>query len=95
MKLWCDKKSAINIVNNPMQYDKTKYMEINRFFIKEKLNNKLLELGHIATREQVTDCVIKELSSLNLIRLCDKMGLMNLCNKMDLMDFFVHLEGEC
>jgi hypothetical protein len=75
MKLWCDKKSIINIVNNPMQYDK------------------LLELGHIATREQVTDCVIKELSSLNLIRLCDKMGLMNLCNKMDLMDFFVPLRG--
>jgi hypothetical protein len=39
MKLWCDKKLAISIVNNLMQHDRTKHMEIDRFFIKEKLNN--------------------------------------------------------
>jgi hypothetical protein len=84
MKLCCDNKSAISIANNPVQHDRTKHVEIDRLFIKKKLNSGLLELGHVATREQVADCLTKRLNSLNLIRLCDKMGLMNI---------FVHLEG--
>jgi hypothetical protein len=59
MKLWCDNKSAISIANNPVQYDQTKHVEIDRFFIKEKLDNGLLELGYVATSEQVADCLTK------------------------------------
>jgi hypothetical protein len=53
-------------------------VKINRFFIKEKLDNGLLELGHIATSEQVAVCLTKGLSSLDLSRFCDKMGLMDI-----------------
>jgi hypothetical protein len=78
MKLRCDSKLAINIANNHMQHDKTKHVEIDRFFIKEKLKSELLELNHVATKNQVADCLIKRLSSIDLIRLCDKMGLMDI-----------------
>ena len=37
MKLYCDNKSAINIAHNPIQHDRTKHIEIDRHFIKEKL----------------------------------------------------------
>jgi hypothetical protein len=59
MKLWCDNKSTINIANNPMQCNKTKHVKIDRFSIKEKLNNKLLKLGHVATKEQVANYLTK------------------------------------
>ncbi|KAK1678811.1 hypothetical protein QYE76_039659 [Lolium multiflorum] len=39
LNLWCDNKSAINIANNPVQHDRTKHVEIDRFFIKEKLDD--------------------------------------------------------
>jgi hypothetical protein len=78
MKLWCNKQSAISIANNPMQHDRTKHVEIDRFFIKEKLDNGLLGLSHIATGEQVTDCLTKRLISSDLARFCDKMGLVDI-----------------
>jgi hypothetical protein len=78
MKLWCDNKSAISIANNPVQHDRTKHIEINKFFIKEKLNSGLLELGHVSTKEQVANCLTKRIRSLDLARRCDKMGLMDI-----------------
>jgi hypothetical protein len=59
IKLWCDSKSTINIANNPVQHDRIKHVKIDRFFIKEKLESELLELSHVATENQVADCVIK------------------------------------
>ncbi|KAK2981314.1 hypothetical protein RJ640_007015 [Escallonia rubra] len=37
MKLYCDNKATINIANNPVQHDRTKHVEIDRHFIKEKI----------------------------------------------------------
>jgi hypothetical protein len=78
MKLWCDSKSVISIVNNPMQHDRTKHVKIDRFFIKEKLKSGLLELNHVTTRNQVADCLTKGFSSIDLVRLYDKMYLMDI-----------------
>jgi hypothetical protein len=55
IKLRCDSKSTINITNNSVQHDKTKHVEINKFFIKEKLKSELLERSHIVTGNQVAD----------------------------------------
>jgi hypothetical protein len=37
MRLYCDNKVAISIAHNPVQRDRTKHVEIDRHFIKEKL----------------------------------------------------------
>jgi hypothetical protein len=59
-----------------VQHDRTKYVKIDRFFIKKKLERWLLELSHITTGNQVS--LIKEFSSIDLVRLCDKMSLMDI-----------------
>jgi hypothetical protein len=78
MKLWCDNKSAISIANNPVQHDRTKHVEIDRFFIKEKLDEGILKLGFVMSGEQVADCLTKALSVGECTSSCNKMGMIDI-----------------
>ena len=49
MKLYCDNKSAINIAHNPVQHDQTKHIEIDKHFIKEKLDSELICTPYVPT----------------------------------------------
>ena len=37
MMLYCDNKAACDIAQNLVQHDRIKHVEVDRFFIKEKL----------------------------------------------------------
>ena len=37
MKVYCDNKDAIAISHNPVHHDQTKHVEMDRQFIKEKI----------------------------------------------------------
>ncbi|WVZ82885.1 hypothetical protein U9M48_030093 [Paspalum notatum var. saurae] len=78
LKLWCDNKSAINIANNPVQHDRTKHVEIDRFFIKEKLDSGVLELRHVNSSNQVADCLTKGLGVKECNETCNKMGMIDI-----------------
>ena len=78
MMVWCGNKSTISIANNPVQHDRTKHIEIDRFFIKEKLDNIILKLSHVSTEHQVAYCLTKGLGPVSLSRLCDKVGLVDI-----------------
>jgi hypothetical protein len=49
--LYCDGKAAINTANNSVQHDRTKHVEIDCHFIKEKLNNGEVCLPFVQTTE--------------------------------------------
>lgn len=63
MKLYCDNKSAINIAHNPIQHDRTKHIEIDRHFIKEKLEEGLLCMSYVPSEHQLADVLTKGLNS--------------------------------
>jgi hypothetical protein len=48
LSLRCDNVAAINIANNPVQFDRTKHVDIDRFFIKEKIYSGVLKLEYIS-----------------------------------------------
>lgn len=50
-KLYCDNKVAISIANNLIQHDITKHVEIDRHFIKEKLDNGSICIPYISSSQ--------------------------------------------
>jgi len=58
MKLFCDNKAARDIAPNLVQYDRTKQVEVDRFFIKEKSTTKLSITGGPKTEKNVYYCRI-------------------------------------
>ena len=78
VNVWCDNKSAINIANNPVQHDRTKHVEIDRFFIKEKLDTGIIKIDHVSSGQQIADCLTKGLGPKECNLACDKMGMIDI-----------------
>ncbi|CAN6573029.1 unnamed protein product [Malus baccata var. baccata] len=55
MKLYYDNKSAREIAKNPVQHDRTKHVEVDRHFIKEKLEKKIVSIPFVNSDEQLAD----------------------------------------
>jgi hypothetical protein len=78
MMLHCDNVAAINIANNPVQFDRTKHVEIDRFFIKEKLDSGIIMLKYVKSRDQLADCLTKGLGPSENELSCSKMGMLDI-----------------
>ena len=61
MKLYCDNKAAISIAHNPVLHDRTKHVEVDKHFIKEKIEGGVVCMTYVPTRDQVADLLTKSL----------------------------------
>ncbi|RVW36316.1 Retrovirus-related Pol polyprotein from transposon RE1 [Vitis vinifera] len=75
IRLFYDNKVACDIAHNPIQHDHTKHVEVDIFFIKKKLDDKIVELPKIRSEDQLTDILTKAVSSRVFSKFLDKLGM--------------------
>ena len=73
--LYCDNNATCDIAHNPVQHDRTKHVEVDRFFIKEKLDEKIVELPKIRSEDQLADILTKAVSSRVFSKFLGKLGM--------------------
>lgn len=61
MRFYYDNKAAVSIANNLVHYDRTKQVEVDHHFIKEKIDNMIVNLIYVLTKKQTIDILTKSL----------------------------------
>ncbi|GKD13118.1 putative RNA-directed DNA polymerase [Tanacetum coccineum] len=85
-QIMCDNKAAIQISENPVQHDRTKHVEVDRHFIKEKLEAGIIELPFVKSSDQLADILTKAVGT-DIFHKC--------LSKLNFGNPTIQLEGEC
>lgn len=75
MNLHCDNQAAIKIANNPVQHDRMKHVEIDRHFIKEKLEAQIINVPFLRSEDQLADVLTKGVSGKVFSNSLGKLGM--------------------
>ena len=91
IKVFCDNLATISIAENPVHHEQTKHVEIDRYFIKEKAEEGILQLVSISTNTQATGVLTKSLLRVKFEELVSKLGI----SKLGMINIYSQLEGKC
>ena len=78
LRLYCDNQATVNIVNIHVHHDRTKHIEIDRHFIKEKIDEGVVQVCFGKSRDQLADVFTKGVCNVIFMRICSKIGLTNI-----------------
>ncbi|GKA79321.1 hypothetical protein Tco_0785917 [Tanacetum coccineum] len=76
--LYCDNKSAIALCCNNVQHSRSKHIDIRHHFIREQVENRVVELYFVETNYQLADILTKALPRERFEFLLPRLGMKSL-----------------
>ena len=61
-EVWCYNTSTLHITRNLILHARTKYIELDFYFVREKVQQKLVEVMHVPSSDQIADVLTKVVS---------------------------------
>jgi hypothetical protein len=71
--IWCDNTNAIALASNPVFHSRTKHIEVDYHFVRERVVRGDLHLHFISTEDQLADLFTKPLSTPRFLKLTSKL----------------------
>ena len=73
--LWCDNLGAGSLASNPVFHARTKHLEIDLHFVRDRVLAKQLEVRYVESSYQIADIFTKPLPATSFSFLCTKLTL--------------------
>jgi len=78
MTLICDNQTALHISSNPVFHERTKHIEIDCHFIREKIISRDIKTELVNSNNQLAYIFIKPLRGPRIVYICNKLGTYDL-----------------